>query len=42
MRDDTWREVGWRLLANPATPHPPAAAAALHDIGARLVLGYPL
>ena len=39
--DDVWRDLAWRLLIEPATPHPPAAAGALRDVGARLVLGAP-
>lgn len=39
--DDLWHDLAWRLLIEPAAPHPPAAAAALRDIGARLVLGAP-
>lgn len=38
--ENTWRDVGWRVLVEPAQPHPSSAAAALHDIAARLVLGY--
>lgn len=37
--DDVWRDLAWRLLIEPAAPHPPAAEAALRDIGALLVLG---
>jgi hypothetical protein len=39
--DDLWRELAWRLLVEPATPHPAVAAATLHAVGARLVLGEP-
>jgi hypothetical protein len=39
--DDLWRELAWRLLIAPATPHPPVAAVALRDVGTRLVLGEP-
>ena len=37
--DDLWRELARRLLLEPAAPVPPAAAAALREVGSRLVLG---
>jgi hypothetical protein len=39
--DDLWRELAWRLLVEPAVPHPAQAAATLYAVGARLVLGEP-
>ena len=37
--DDRWRALAWEILVEPAVPHPPDAAATMHEIGARLVLG---